>query len=305
MTFHQARWIGVDWGTSKLRAYAIDENGIPIAELEADSGMGRLKPDEFEATLIALIEPWLRENGTIPVYACGMAGARQGWKEASYRPVPCDLLETSGFTRVETSDPRIDVFILPGLSQTTPPDVMRGEETQIAGFLASEPRFSGTICLPGTHTKWVEVEEGTVTAFHTFMTGELFSLLSEKSILRHSVSETGDDPAAFLQAARDAVARPENVATDLFGLRAASLLAEYRPETARARLSGMIIGHEIGVAGAFWSSGPVVLIGSPQLTGHYARVLKAEGARIRIIEAKTATLSGLAIAARTIGTAVA
>ena len=124
---------------------------------------------------------------------------------------------------------------------------MRGEETQIAGFLASEPRFSGTICLPGTHTKWVEVEEGTVTAFHTFMTGELFSLLSEQSILRHSVSESGDDPAAFLQAARNAVARPENVATDLFGLRAASLLADYRPETARARLSGMIIGHEIGV----------------------------------------------------------
>ncbi len=305
MTLHPVRWIGVDWGTSKLRAYAIDENGFPIAELEADSGMGRLKPDEFEATLISLIEPWLRDNCTIPVYACGMAGARQGWKEASYRPVPCDLLKMSGFTRVETSDPRIDVFILPGLSQTTPPDVMRGEETQIAGFLASEPRFSGTVCLPGTHTKWVEVEEGTVTAFHTFMTGELFSLLSEQSILRHSVSETGDDPAAFLQAARNAAARPENVAFDLFGLRAASLLADARPETARSRLSGMIIGHEIGVARVFWSSRPVVLIGAPQLTGHYARVLKAEGAGTRITESKTATLSGLAIAAQTVGATVA
>ena len=305
MTLHQVRWIGVDWGTSNLRAYAIDEIGFPIAELESDSGMGRLRPDEFETTLVALVEPWLRDNCTIPVYACGMVGARQGWKEASYRPVPCDLLETSGFTRVETVDPRIDVLILPGLSQAAPPDVMRGEETQIAGFLASEPRFSGTVCLPGTHTKWAEIEEGTVAAFHTFMTGELFSLLSEQSILRHSVSENGDDPAAFLQAARNAAARPENVALDLFGLRAASLLADYRPETARARLSGMIIGHEIGVARAFWSSRPVVLIGAPQLTGHYARVLEAEGARIRIIESKTATLSGLAIAAATFGVAAA
>ncbi len=305
MTLQKARWIGVDWGTSRLRAYAIDEVGFPIAERESDSGMGRLKPDEFEAALIALIEPWLRDNARIPVFACGMVGARQGWKEAKYRPVPCNLLDACDLTRVETSDPRIDVLILPGLSQAAPPDVMRGEETQIAGFLASEPRFSGTVCLPGTHTKWVEIDNGSVVAFHTFMTGELFSLLSEQSILRHSVSDGGDDPDAFLQAAQRAAARPENVALDLFGLRAASLLADARPQTARARLSGMIIGHEIGVAREFWWAKPVILIGAPQLTGHYARVLQAEGAETRIIESKTATLSGLAIAARTIGSAVA
>ena len=120
MTLKQARWIAVDWGTSRLRAYPIDEIGFPITELESDSGMGHLRTDEFEAALIALIEPWLLDNAKIPVFACGMVGVRQGWKEAHYRPVPCNLLEPSEFTRVETSDPRIDVLILPGLSQAAP-----------------------------------------------------------------------------------------------------------------------------------------------------------------------------------------
>lgn len=305
MTSTQAHWIGVDWGTSNLRAYLVDKAGSTIIELESDKGMHTLKPDEFEGALIDLISPWLRDGIKMPVFACGMVGARQGWMEAKYRPVPCSLLQGSEATRVETSDPRIEVFILPGLSQSSPADVMRGEETQVAGFIASEPDFSGIVCLPGTHTKWVELENGEIRTFHTFMTGELFSLLSQQSILRHSVSGEGEDPPAFLQAALKAAAYPQQVAVELFGLRAQSLLEDPEPQVARARLSGMIIGHEIGVARAFWSGKQIALIGASKLTSLYAMVLENMGAEIRVIDTRAATLSGLAIAARQVGAAAA
>lgn len=305
MATTQAQWIGVDWGTSNLRAFVVDTSGALIAELESDKGMLDLAPEEYEGALINLIGPWLTEDKRTPVFACGMVGARQGWMEAKYRSVPCSLLHGSEYTRVETTDPRIEVFILPGLSQASPADVMRGEETQVAGFLASEPDFSGIACLPGTHTKWVDIGNGEIRTFHTFMTGELFSLLSQHSILRHSISRDGEDPPAFLQAALKAVECPHKVAAELFGLRAQSLLENPEPDVARARLSGMIIGHEIGVAREFWEGQQIALIGASKLTSLYAEVLQKIGAQTRIIDTRSATLSGLAIAARQVGAAAA
>ncbi len=110
---------------------------------------------------------------------------------------------------------------------------MRGEEVQIAGYLASNPDFDGVICLPGTHSKWVEVSAGEVVSFRTFLTGELFSLLSNNSVLRHSIG-TGWDASAFEAAVSEAQSHPESLARSLFGLRAESLLADLPPDTARA-----------------------------------------------------------------------
>ncbi len=305
MSSQQAQWIGIDCGTSNLRAFLIDQSGALVAELDSDKGMGCLKPEAFEGALVSLIEPWLRQGETIPVFACGTVGARQGWIEAKYRPVPCKLLQDAQLTRAETSDPRIEVFILPGLSQDTPADVMRGEETQVAGFLASEPGYCGVVCLPGTHTKWVSVDNGIVGAFQTFITGELFKLLAQHSILRHSVSEAGEDPEAFMGAAKKAAEHPESIALKLFGLRATSLLNDPEPRVARAQLSGMIIGHEIGAARKIWSGLPVAIIGTSKLASLYHAVLDAEGADTRLIDTKFATLSGLAMAAKQAGAAVA
>ncbi len=298
-----AQWIGVDWGTTNLRAYLVDQSGSLIAELESDKGMGNLKSGEFEGALIELIGPWLAEDETVKVFACGMVGARQGWTEAKYCPVPCSPLQGPEFTRVATADPRIEVFILPGLSQASPADVMRGEETQVAGFLASEPDFSGVVCLPGTHTKWVDVNAGVIGEFHTFITGELFSLLAQHSILRHSLSEDGEDFSAFKTAAREAARHPEKMVLELFGLRAASLLGDSNPDIARSKLSGMIIGHEIGVARKFWAGKTIAIIGASKLVSLYQAALSVEGAKSQTVDTKFATLAGLAIAARSIGAA--
>ena len=287
-----ADWIAVDWGTSNLRAWAV-RNGKAVAKATSDKGMGVLAPDAFESALLEVIEPWLG-MGPMQVVASGMVGARQGWQEAPYATVPCAPTGT-GAVRPDVSDPRLDVTILPGLAQDKPADVMRGEETQIAGYLAWDPGFDGIICLPGTHSKWVHVSTGEVVSFRTFMTGELFALLSTGSVLRHSVGEGWDD-TAFTEAVDDAMGRPEAIAARLFALRAETLLADLGKGTATARLSGLLIGAELAAARAYWLGQRIVLVGEDRQVAHYAKALATLGAVAETADATQATLAGLAAA---------
>ena len=204
-----AEWIAVDWGTSRLRAWGMAGGG-PVWREASDRGMGTLAPGEFEGALREVLG-----GREAPVVACGMVGARQGWVEAPYAAVPCAPLGAP-----VRAPGAIDVRILPGLSQAVPADVMRGEETQIAGLLASEPGFDGVACLPGTHTKWAHLSAGEVVSFRTCMTGEIFALLSERSVLRHSTGGEALDEDAFAEALSVTLARPEALAAALFGLRA-------------------------------------------------------------------------------------
>ena len=288
----KADWIAVDWGTSNLRAYAMSPEGALLAEAQSDAGMGSLKPAEFEAALLDLVGPWLGD-GVTQVFACGMVGARQGWVEAAYNTVPCPPLDPARMTRVGSVDQRIAVRIIPGLRQTKPADVMRGEETQIAGYLAGHPEFDGVLCLPGTHCKWVRISAGEVVSFQTFMTGELFALLSCQSVLRHSLNEPGLDEAEFLAALADTLSRPERFAARLFSLRAEGLIAGLTPQAARARLSAILIGAELAAARPYWLGQAVVVIGAGSLAGLYAKALAAQGVDAAMVPADGMTLAGL------------
>ncbi len=289
-----ASWFAADWGTSNLRLWAIGPEGEVIGRATSDKGMGALTPEGYEPVLLELAAPWLG-HGPSDVLICGMAGARQGWVEAPYASTPC---KPSGLAPVTapSTDPRLRVRILPGVSQQDPPDVMRGEETQIAGFLAGHPAFDGILCLPGTHSKWVHVSAGEIVSFRTFMTGELFSLLSSQSVLRHSLHGEGWDDAAFTEAASEAMSRPERFAASLFSLRAASLLSGLAPATARARLSGTLIGLELAAARPYWLGQRVALIGGPLLTQPYATALKAQGVAPEAHDGENLALAGLTAA---------
>jgi len=284
-------WIAVDWGTSRLRAWVHDAGGVTA--LSSDAGMNSLVQDGFEDALLALIEPHLNAGTITPVICCGMVGARQGWREAPYASVPSAPPDASGALQVASDDPRIAVYILPGMSQAKPADVMRGEETQIAGYIAAKPEFDGVLCLPGTHTKWAHISAGEIVSFATFMTGEMFALLSESSVLRHSVDADGWDESAFDEAVMDALSRPERLAASLFGLRAASLLQGLPPATARARLSGTLIGVELSAARPYWLGREVALIGEERLTTPYANALSAQGVTAACMPADEMTLNGL------------
>jgi 2-dehydro-3-deoxygalactonokinase len=285
-------WIAVDWGTSNLRAWAMDAGGI-LAEAQSDEGMGKLSRDQFEGALLRLIAQWLGA-GVTPVVACGMVGSRQGWHEAPYRAVPCTPLDRGALVVVPTSDARIRMMIAPGLKQAMPADVMRGEETQIAGALALHPAFDGVLCLPGTHAKWAQISAGEVVSFQTFMTGEMFALLSTQSVLRHGMQGDGWDDVAFDAALSDALSRPEKIAARLFGLRAEGLIAGLSPQAAKSRLSGLLIGIELAAARPYWLGQAVSIIGAEGLAKSYARALAAQGITARLLPATACTLAGLA-----------
>ncbi|MGS2744355.1 2-dehydro-3-deoxygalactonokinase [Halomonas sp. LS-001] len=283
-------WVAVDWGSSNLRAWGLDTQGKVIAKAHSQRGMLSLAgPETFEQALLDILQDWLCSDpsaSVIKVVICGMAGARQGWKEAPY--LALDDTQThlgdqlaQQLVKVEVQDPRLSVSIIPGLCQSTPHyDVMRGEETQLVGLLAQQPDFTGTICLPGTHTKWVRLNAGRIEHFATVMSGELFALLSQSSVLKHSLTTDNldhpDQRACFVQGVKTAIARPAELNRELFTLRAQDLLDpelptdESRKPFLGARLSGLLLGLELaGHALALPEHEPIVLIGNAHLCRRY------------------------------------
>ena len=275
-----ADWIAVDWGTSRLRAWIVTGDGSVRAERRSDAGMGGLAPHAFEAALADLVGP-----GTTPVLACGMVGAREGWAEAPYLPVPCAPPGFAQGLKVGR------VTILPGLKQVAPADVMRGEETQIAGLLSVAPQFDGVVCLPGTHTKWAHVSAGEVVSFRTAMTGEMFALLSQRSVLRHAVTAEWDGQA-FAAAVSETLSRPEGLAAALFNIRARTMVGAADNE-ARARLSGLLIGAELAAMRAYWLGRHVAVVGEGVLCAHYREALLAQGVRADVHSGEDMVLAGL------------
>lgn len=282
-----ADWIAADWGTSRLRVWGM-AGGDPLWHASSEDGSATLAPDGFAAALEALTAP--REPPR-PVLICGSAGAREGWCPAPYRAVPCTPTpDAADLVRLSTE--RHDVAILPGLSQDAPPDVIRSEETQLAGLLAADPDFDGVAILPGTHTKWARVSAGEVVSFRTAMTGELHAHLARRSLLRHSLG-TWDD-AAFAAAVDDAIAHPARLAADLFSIRAADIL--HGAPNGRARLSGLLIGAELAAMRPYWLGQRLALIGAPDHVARYADALAAQGAPAERHDGDDRTLAGLRLA---------
>ncbi|MEL6424065.1 MAG: 2-dehydro-3-deoxygalactonokinase [Pseudomonadota bacterium] len=285
-------WIAVDWGTSNLRVWAMGREG-PLAARDSDAGMSSLVRDAFEDALLSLIGDWLGD-APMTVIACGMVGSREGWVEARYATAPA--LPQGEPVRAPVRDARLSVHVLPGVKQDSPADVMRGEETQIAGLIATNPRFDGVVCLPGTHTKWVRVSAGEICHFRTLMTGELFALLSGQSVLRHSLRSPGWEAKAFDTAVEDTLTRPDALAAELFGIRARGLVEGMDPPAARARLSGLLVGAELAATRPYWLGQDVALIGAAELSHTYAAALHLVGLSPALHDATEMTLAGLTAA---------
>ncbi|MEY1554228.1 2-dehydro-3-deoxygalactonokinase [Yoonia sp. R2331] len=285
-------WIAVDWGTTHLRAWAMSGGHDVLATAQSCDGMGKLARDGFEPALRAVVAPWQVTNDT-PVVACGMVGSRQGWVEAPYASVPCPALSPA---LAKPASP-LNVRVIPGIKQESPADVMRGEETQIAGFLALNPNWDGVICLPGTHTKWVHVSANEVVSFQTAMTGDLFAAISGHTVLRHSIDDGWDDDG-FADALNASLSRPERLAASLFAIRAEGLLNGLTNASARARLSGLLIGAELAAAKPYWLGQQVAVIGEGGLSRLYVDALMAQSVAATQVNADRVTLAGLTAAYR-------
>lgn len=293
----------VDWGTTRLRIWLLDAAGAVIAERRGDDGLTSARETGFstilERHLAAMAAP-----DTLPVIVCGMAGSRQGWIEAPYVDTPSPIAALLG-RALRVAGERRDIRIVPGLAQRLDdrPDVMRGEETQLAGAGLSATG-SHIVCMPGTHSKWVSVKKGAVAGFGTWPTGELFAVLAAHSILRHSL---GDEPASvsgdnpfFRRWCGEAPAAGGDVSSKLFSIRAAGLLHGLKADDAAACLSGLLIGAEIASASRRYEAGraPVVLIASGALGVLYGAALGLAGHEIRPVDADEAVRAGLFEAAR-------
>lgn len=300
-----AAFVAVDWGTTSFRLWLISSSGEIVGERRSAEGMTTAMRTGFSEVLASHLEA-LAAPADLPVIICGMAGARQGWVEAGYVDVPADLSDVLKGA-VQVPGQASDVRILPGLAQRAmeTPDVMRGEETQLLGALSADYRTGQQlVCMPGTHSKWVSVSDLKVTGFSTFMTGELFDVISKHSILSHAVADaeafTGD-LAAFRTAVIDAYANPQMATNRLFTVRSGQLLHGLSATDAKAKLSGTMIGLEI--AGAH-STAPkdakVVLIASGALGDLYKAAFDALSIEFTTIDADEAVRRGLIAAANAI-----
>ena len=285
------KWIAVDWGTSTFRAYLVQNNEVSDT-IETKDGMKFVKSHLFEQTLLTLIDRWLDNDKITEILASGMVGSKQGWEEAPYQKTPCNL-KSLNYITPSLKDNRISLKIFSGVSQINQPDVMRGEETQIAGFLNENPNFNGSICLPGTHSKWVEIKNNNIIKFKTFMTGELFEIISKNSVLIHSVKAEKIDKMELLKSVDEILQKPELFSNALFQLRADDLINSKGPTIYKSRLSGYLLAIELLGSVEFWKNSDIVLIGNPDLTSMYQFVLNKKVKSIKKFLSRDMILKGL------------
>ena len=286
--------VALDWGTSSLRAYLMTASGAVLESRASGHGIQSL-PEAgtagFERAFAELCADWIGAHGKLPVVAGGMVGSAQGWLEAPYVPCPADTSRlATRAVRVETAL-GVSILIAPGLIHAptgAAPDVIRGEEIQIAGALAASPewRRRSLAVMPGTHSKWVEIEKGEIVRFSTFMTGEMFALLKRHSILGR-LMDAATPPApeearrAFEMGLRTAADRRQALTHHLFAVRTLGLTGRLGHDVLADHLSGLLIGHEIAAALAEPRPPmPLLLIGEGRLCRRYADALALFGVEV-------------------------
>lgn len=292
-----ARLVALDWGTSSLRAWLLGDAGAVLAEKSAPLGILKVRNGDFAAVFGDVCGDWLAPSR--PAIASGMIGSRQGWVEAPYAPCPAEFEALArGLVWAQAGGTRI--AIVPGVSGVDAsgvPDVMRGEETQVFGALDG---VGGVYVLPGTHSKWVTVAGGRLEAFATHMTGELFAVLREHSILGQLMSaDATHAPAAFRRGWEATLSGEGALPHRLFGARTLGLFGRLAPEDAPSYLSGLLIGDEVRAAGRGLAGSTVTVIGDPVLCERYREVLAGGriGARIAPPDAARSGLWRIAVEA--------
>lgn len=304
--------VAIDWGTSNLRASLIDASGRSLESRSSPGGIMAVKDHQFSSALMSLCGDWVRDL-SCPLIASGMIGSRQGWKEAPYLDCPASVTGVAQMLTpvdIDTGDVayRRRLHIVPGLrcqEDNGHFDVMRGEETQIWGAGVA----AGGLCiLPGTHSKWAWVgEAGAITRFRTFMTGELYGLLTQHGILGRLMVFGESRPDDFRAGVQVGVASHAQATHAIFSARTAGLMGTIAAQGLPDYLSGMLIGIELGSAlasgGGAGAAGCVTLIGDDALCSRYALAFALLGVET-CRAAADATIAGqrmVAVAAGLIG----
>lgn len=275
--------VGLDWGTTSLRAYLVAADGRILETRAAEAGILQVEDRAYGTALAAVAGAWLAERPGLPVIASGMITSRNGWLETPYLPLPAGPAELAAALVPFVTEAGIRIRFVTGLLATdgSTPDVMRGEETELVGQLA-QGAADGTFVLPGTHVKWAAVEGGRIVRFRTFMTGEVYGALRDHTILGRLMEPSGgpSDPA-FRRGVEEQLSgdsAPGDLLHDLFAVRTLPLTGRMAATDVADYLSGMLVGAEVAAAVRHLPPDEAVtIVGRGDLAERYALALRLAG----------------------------
>lgn len=287
--------IGIDWGTSNFRAFRFGDTGKVIGRRSYPLGILKVQDGKFAETLQEHVGDWIAD-GERRVLLCGMVGSRQGWAEANYLRCPVKVDDLANAV-VKISFASAEAMLIPGVMGEDSfgvPEVMRGEETEAMGIV-DDCDGCGLVCLPGTHTKWIELRDRSIVSFLTCMTGDAYAALHKHTILSRLMDpEAAMDEASFIRGvARSADAG--GLLHHLFSVRTLALTGDLKEYTTASYLSGLLIGHEIRAV--MPTGAHVHLVGAVQLCKLYERAIAACGGT-STLEDEDAAARGLAAIGR-------
>lgn len=287
-------FVAVDWGTTNRRCFHVAADGSVIAYTSDDRGV--LSVSDFPAEVAAL----RREAGDAPLLLCGMVGSNRGWIDVPYADAPAGIdAIVAGIVR-----PQPGIAIVPGVVQRDElrPDIMRGEEVQILGALALGLVGDGLVCHPGTHTKWIEIENRCMMRLRTVMTGDLLAALKAKSILSDLLAHEPAADAVFLDGV-DQTLEGGDLTAELFGARARVVTGQMSAADAASRISGLLIGSDLRAGLGRGRADVVPLIGARPLCERFALALERAGRESVVIDGEKAFVAGARAIMAAMGTA--
>ena len=281
-----ARYIAIDWGSTNLRAWLYQGEEC-LESRQSEAGVTRLNGRSPAAVLAEITQHW--RDGATPVVMAGMVGSNVGWKIAPYLPLPAAFSDI-GQQLTAVGD---NIWIIPGLcvSRDDNHNVMRGEETQLLGAWQLMP--AECYVMPGTHCKWVQVQNGVVRQFATAMTGELHHLLLNHSLLGQQLPAQLPDEASFALGIEKGLNQPA-LLSGLFSARAARVLGALAATSVSDYLSGLLIGAEVATFSERYRASRVVLVGEHSLNARYQQAMAARGLAVSCCSGEAAFLSGIA-----------
>lgn len=279
--------IAIDWGTSSFRAWKVSHDGEVLAEMMSPSGILAVQDQDFDAAFETLVGEWLDATPGVPIIASGMITSRTGWVETPYLALPSDVGALArALLRYVSAKGRIIHFVTGTAINPTNglPDVMRGEETEVVGYLATSGADEALIVLPGTHSKWVRAKGGELIGFETYMTGEVYAVLLGHSIIGRLKAEGPACPDSFRQGVEVALTEG-SILGKLFSARSMVLFDRLEPRRVADYLSGLLIGEEVR-AGLVrhGSEKSVTVIGRSDLIDRYITAFSHCGVAVTSVE---------------------
>lgn len=297
-----APFLLIDWGSTNVRAKIVVQGRV-VSSRESRDGIRHCQGRDYDAILTSLCGDWKNAHPDLRVIMSGMIGSREGWCEAPYVNAPAGLFDLAAKAIAVTSRLFGEVYLLPGVRCDDPDtgttDVMRGEEIQVAGLLTDLPHEGATVCLPGTHSKWVQCCDGRLGNFRTFLTGEAFALLTRDSLIAGSGTPPDPDSPAFARglalSGNDA-----GLLHHLFLGRTEMLAGRVEAQELSSLISGILIGHEIREALKIFRDASLYLVGESPAARATAKGLEWFGREFHLVS-DDVHLHGMMVIADLIG----